>query len=86
MDAATIQNWLVTKLAEELGVDTDEIEVDAPMEEYGLNSAQAMGLMSQSEQFLGFEVSPVLLWHYPTIESLSARLAEDANNQETIEI
>ncbi|MDB9540441.1 thioester reductase domain-containing protein [Anabaenopsis tanganyikae CS-531] len=74
--AADIQAWLVTHLAELIGVETDEIDIRENLENYGLDSAQAMTLVSQLEKMLGFQPSPVLLWHYPNIESLSQRLAE----------
>ncbi|WP_414548496.1 thioester reductase domain-containing protein [Anabaena sp. CCY 0017] len=75
--AADIQAWLVTNLAELIGVETDEIDINENLETYGLDSAQAMTLVSKLEKLLGFQPSPVLLWHYPNIASLSQRLAEE---------
>ncbi len=76
LSAADIQAWLITNLAELIGVETDEIDIRENLENYGLDSAQAMTLVSKLEEMLGFQPSPVLLWHYPNIESLSQRLAE----------
>lgn len=76
LSAADIQAWLITNLAELIGVETDEIDIRENLENYGLDSAQAMTLVSKLEKMLGFQPSPVLLWHYPNIESLSQRLAE----------
>ncbi|WP_066380744.1 thioester reductase domain-containing protein [Anabaena sp. CA = ATCC 33047] len=75
--AADIQAWMVSHLAELLSVDADEIDPSVNLESYGLDSAQAMTMVSQLEKLLGFQPSPLLLWHYPTIESLSQRLAEE---------
>jgi thioester reductase-like protein len=75
--AADIQAWLVSNLAELIGVETDEIDITENLESYGLDSAQAMTLVSKLEKMLGFQPSPVLLWHYPNIQSLSQRLAEE---------
>lgn len=75
--AAEIQSWLIFNLAELLGVETEEINVNDNLEDYGLDSAQAMTLVSKLEQLLGFQPSPVLLWHYPNIASLSQRLSEE---------
>ncbi|WP_427160473.1 thioester reductase domain-containing protein [Aliinostoc sp. HNIBRCY26] len=75
--AAEIQAWMVAHLAEVLSVDADEIDPSVNLESYGLDSAQAMTMVSQLEKLLGFQPSPLLLWHYPTIESLSQRLAEE---------
>lgn len=75
--AADIQAWLVSNLAELIDVETDEIDITENLESYGLDSAQAMTLVSKLEKMLGFQPSPVLLWHYPNIQSLSQRLAEE---------
>jgi thioester reductase-like protein len=72
-----IQGLLVLNLAQVLKVDAAEIDITENLENYGLNSAQAMVLVSKIEETLGFQLSPVLLWHYPNIKSLSERLAEE---------
>lgn len=74
--AESIQAWIVSQLAVQLGVAPEEIDVQQPLDTYGLDSAQAMLLASKAEKLLGFKLSPLLLWHYPTIESLSQRIAE----------
>jgi thioester reductase-like protein len=78
--AEDIQEWMVSKLAELLKVGTDEIDVELPLENYGLDSSRAMILVTQAEKMFGVEVSPVMLWHYPTIAALSERLAEDCSD------
>lgn len=82
LTAKAIRTWLVTQVSQELGVNADEIDIQAPLDSYGLNSAQALGLLNKTEQMLGFQVSPVLLWHYPTIETLSERLAEESQDED----
>ena len=76
--ADEIKAWLVSHIAEQLGVKPDDIDVRQPLDSYGLESAQAMLLVNQAEKFFGFQLSPILLWHYPTIEMLSQRLAEES--------
>lgn len=73
--AETIATWLVNNLAEQLEVEPDEIDKCEPIESYGLDSAQGMIIISRAEKQFGFEISPMLLWHYPTIEALAERLA-----------
>jgi acyl carrier protein len=75
--AEDIQAWLISQIAEQLGVEHEEIDITVPFDSYGLDSAQAMSIASKGEKLLGFQPAPVLLWHYPTIESLSERLAEE---------
>ncbi|MBC1219226.1 acyl carrier protein [Nostoc sp. UCD121] len=86
--AEEIQAWLVSHIAEQLGVEPKDIDVRQPLDSYGLESAQAMVLVSKAEKLFGFELSPILLWRYPTIETLSQRLAEEskASQSETFEI
>jgi acyl carrier protein len=42
-----------------------------------------MLLAGRAEKQLGFTISPILLWHYPTIKALSERIAEDVLDQDT---
>ncbi|MDZ8237271.1 MAG: thioester reductase domain-containing protein [Nostoc sp. ChiQUE01a] len=83
--AADIQKFLVSNLAELLGVETAEIDIEEHLENYGLDSAQAMILVSKLEKLLGFQPSPLLLWHYPNIASLSQRLAEEVQDDSGIQ-
>ncbi|MFN6484807.1 MULTISPECIES: thioester reductase domain-containing protein [unclassified Nostoc] len=83
--ADDIQIFLVSNLAKLLNVATDEIDVKEHLENYGLDSAQAMILVSNLEKLLGFQPSPLLLWHYPNIEALSQRLAEEVQDGSPIQ-
>ncbi|MBE9200008.1 MULTISPECIES: acyl carrier protein [unclassified Nodularia (in: cyanobacteria)] len=78
-----IETWLVSQIAEQLNIQTDEIDVKEPLDSYGLDSVQAMMLANKAEKFLGFKLSPLLMWHYPTIASLSKRLVEDLEDSES---
>jgi acyl carrier protein len=86
--AEAIQTWLVTELATQMSLSADDIDIREPFESYGLNSSQALVVAGKLENWLGFKLSPVLLMYYPTIESLSQRLEEEAETaqSETIEL
>lgn len=75
--ADEIQDWLVAHLAEELGVDSQEIDVREPLASYGLSSVAAVSLSGDLEALLGCQLSATLLWEYSTIESLAGHLAEE---------
>jgi acyl carrier protein len=77
--AESIQDWLVEQLAMRLDVDSDDIDIQASFESFGLESAEALVLLHKLEQWLGHSVPPVLVWNYPTIEQLSDRLAEESD-------
>ncbi|NDJ25209.1 acyl carrier protein [Nostoc sp. B(2019)] len=86
--AEEIQTWLVSHISELLKVNPDEIDITEPLDSYGLDSVQGMLLAAQTGKLLGFQLSPLVLWHYPTIELLSQRLAEEfqASESEIFEI
>ena len=81
--AAEIQSWLVVQVSEQLGVKPDEIDIKESLDSYGLDSAQAMLIAGKAEKLLGCQISPVLVWHYPTIEVLSQRLAEESEDSDS---
>ncbi|MBD2387197.1 phosphopantetheine-binding protein [Cylindrospermum sp. FACHB-282] len=83
-----IQEWLVSNISYVLGVESDQIDIHEPLENYGLDSGQAMILASKAEKSLGFKLSLHYLWYYPTIEELAQRLSEDLQDStsETFQI
>ena len=82
MDVKLIASWLTDNIAEQLEVEPEELDTSEPIESYGLDSAQAMIVVSRAEKQFGLEISPILLWHYPTIDALSERLAEEYLSEE----
>ncbi|KJH71718.1 hypothetical protein UH38_11505 [Aliterella atlantica CENA595] len=88
MNAEEVQDWLANQIAEQLGTDADEIDIRVPFDSYGLDSVQAMSIANFGKQHLGLNISPLVMWNYPNIESLSQFLAEELAqaNLETFEI
>jgi acyl carrier protein len=76
VSAETIQHWLVTHLAEELGLEPQDMDVHMPLSEYGLDSLVGMTLAGDLAEWLGLQLSPTLLWDYPVIASLAQHLAD----------
>ena len=66
LTAEQIQDFLVTNLAELLKIKKTEIDVNENLENYGLDSSQAMMIVSKLEKLLKFKANPVLLWHSNT--------------------
>lgn len=75
---ATIQGWLVSQLAERLGLELDEIDIEEDFANYGLNSVEAISLSGDLETYLGCRLPPTLLWDYPNIQALAQYLAKNA--------
>ena len=73
--AEAIQGWLIDKLAEVLEIEPNQIDVAQDFEEYGLESAEAINLSGDLEDYLSCRLPPTLLWDYQNIESLAQYLA-----------
>ncbi|HXL36644.1 MAG TPA: type I polyketide synthase, partial [Ktedonobacteraceae bacterium] len=69
-----IQAWLTVKLAEYLQVEVSDVDIREPFANYGLESVDAVGLSGELEEWVGRELTPTLLYDYPSIESLSKYL------------
>ncbi len=76
---AGLQQGVRAILAGELRLPEDQIELDKPFAEMGLNSVMAISIRRQLEQLVGIELSATMLFNHPTIASftgyLVARLA-----------
>jgi acyl carrier protein len=75
--AAETQEWIVCYLAQLLEIDPDEVNVTIPFDQYGLDSAAAVGMSGDLEDWVGRKIDPTLLYDYPTIETLAQHLAEE---------
>ncbi len=82
-NATKIQAWLVAEISSLLGVDPEEINIREPLDSYGLDSAQTIVIANKAEKLLGFKISLIHLWYYPTIEELSFRLSEELENSQS---
>jgi acyl carrier protein len=75
--AAEIQAWIVSYLAQLLEINPDELNTTIPFDQYGLDSAAAVGMTGDLEDWVGRKIDPTLLYDYPTIEALAQQLAEE---------
>lgn len=72
-----LQNWLVSKLASQLSINSKTINVSEPLTRYGLDSIDAVTLVGDLEDWLGLELPETLLWDYPSIEKASQYLVKE---------
>jgi acyl carrier protein len=72
-----IQDWLAHSIAEQLDINPDEIDLRSPFNSYGLSSMQAMSIATQGKQQFGVALSPLVMWSFPNIETLSEYLAKE---------
>jgi acyl carrier protein len=74
--ADEIQQWMIDYLARALERPSEEIDVTAPFDEFALDSATAIGMTGELEEWLGKRVDPTLVYDYPTIEQFSQCVAD----------
>ena len=77
----TITTWLVTKLANFLGLESDQIEIDSSFNHYGLDSSVALTLTGELESWLNLELEETLFWEYTNIAELTEYLWEELNHE-----
>lgn len=79
MNRQTIEEWLIVKIREVQRLDGTEIDVRAPLENYGLGSVQAVSLVGDLEDWLDQPLPATLLWDYPSIEAIANHLSGTTN-------
>jgi acyl transferase domain-containing protein/acyl carrier protein len=75
-DVKTIQRWLTTRVAQLLAVEPETIDIYEPFANYGLGSADAIGLSGELEEWLGQDFAPTLMFDYPCIAALAGYLGQ----------
>jgi len=75
-----ISAWLIDRILFYGKAATDEVTVDTPFTELGLDSIYALTLCGDIEDFYDLSVEPTILSEYPTIrelaDGLTSRLAD----------
>lgn len=74
-----IENIMIEKLAGSLDIHIDEVDVDKPINDFGLDSLAMLSLGEMLGRVLGRKMEPTLLWYYPTIAGLSQHLVDEFN-------
>ena len=80
--AEAIQGWLIDKLAETLEIEPSQIDIGLDFEEYGLESAEAINLSGDLEEYLDRRLPPTLLWDYQNIAALAQYLANNPDRSQ----
>lgn len=76
--ADAIQKWCVDYVAGLLKVPPSNIDPQLDFDRHGLDSAIAVAMVMDLEDFVGTGISPSVLFEYPNIVSLSNHLADKA--------
>jgi acyl carrier protein len=70
-----IQQWMTQKLADELKVAADTIDINEPLTSFGIDSIAVFTLTGDLAEWLHRDLPATLLWEYPTIEELARYLS-----------
>jgi acyl carrier protein len=73
--SAAIQDWCVAFVAKVLHVPREQIDPSFEVDRLGLDSSTAIALIMALEEHLNIELSPELLFEYPTLNGLSKHIA-----------
>lgn len=73
-----IRNWLTGYLAEVVDVDAESIGMECSFDQLGLDSAAAVDMTLQLEDWLGFEIDPTLPYEFRTIAAISEKLEQES--------
>lgn len=73
-DQQQIEQWLVERVSTETGLPPQQIARDTSLLEYGIDSASAIGVMADLEDFVKQALDPNLFYEYPSIQELSQHL------------
>lgn len=76
-----IQAWIVSYVAQLLDISTQEVSTALAFDSYGLDSSAVVSLIGDLEHWLKIDLSPAILFDYPTIESLSQHLFEQVSKK-----
>jgi acyl carrier protein len=63
----SLMDWLLPRVAAVLDMPQDSIDIDRNLEDYGLDSLQAVGLAGDLQSWLGIDIPPTVIWDYPSI-------------------
>jgi acyl carrier protein len=80
--AETIQEWIIARLAQTIGVELHQIDPRLPLTRFGLDSLAAFNLTGDLADWLGRDLPATLLWDHQTIASLSQHLADGSGELE----
>ena len=73
-DSGSIELFLIERVAAALQLDPSAIDPGESFANLGLGSTEAISMSGELAERLGREVSPTLVWEFPTITELARYL------------
>ena len=80
-----VQAWIITWLQDNAGITYESIDLDKPFADYHLDSLTSVELSYDLEEFSGKKLDVTVVFNYPTINKMSAYLADVKTTENTDE-
>lgn len=77
MSEAATRDWLRARLADLLGLEVEDIDLERPITDYAIDSRQALVLVGDVEDLLGRKLAATLTWDHPTLAAMAAYIARE---------
>jgi phthiocerol/phenolphthiocerol synthesis type-I polyketide synthase C len=78
---ADIAGWLAERVAEAARLPVQEVGLDRPLTDFGVDSAATVELTGRLQEWLGRPVDPTIVYLHPTIARLAAALGGEAGSE-----
>jgi len=82
MTPAQLELWLIERLATRLKLPKAEIDPERPVEEFGIDSLEAVALTTEIEVLLHRTVEPTVVWDYGSLRALATFLSDPPRGQD----
>lgn len=79
--AEDITAWIVDWIARELEIPAADIDPTRSILDYSLSSVSATILVGDLEEWLEIELTPTLVWDFPTITEITAHLLSEIESR-----
>lgn len=67
INKSEIETWLISYVAEILEIAPEEINITNTIEQYGLDSRTALGMIADLEDTFNCEIDPSVIYNSPTL-------------------
>jgi acyl-CoA synthetase (AMP-forming)/AMP-acid ligase II/acyl carrier protein len=74
-----IHDWLTARIARHCGVSAKQIDPQAPLNSYVLDSVSAVTIATELQDWLGRTISPTVLYDSPSLSVVADRLTDRSN-------
>lgn len=78
---ARVEEWCQHYVAKLLALAPEKIGPDVEFDRFGLDSAMAVAMCLDLEEWVGLEIPPALLFEYTTIAGLAGYVADTASKE-----